>query len=158
MDNPIVGTLITQEVYNKDCRFWDNTQAKESGCLEPTTAHGSPNGYKMTKRGGCSIMSHRYAYTLAIGPIPEGLYACHKCDNRACCNPEHIFIGTQSDNLIDSLRKGRRPTKLQDHDVVAIRKEYAAGRITLKALGEKYFVGETIIHNIVHRIKWAHVE
>lgn len=70
---------------------------------------GSKNtdGYGRIRFGERSIGVHRAAYIATIGEIPEGLYACHKCDNRACANPAHIFLGTQADNMRDCKLKGR---------------------------------------------------
>ena len=53
--------------------------------------------------------AHRYAYEVYVGPIPQGMNILHKCDNRACCNPEHLFVGTQGDNMRDMHAKGRGP-------------------------------------------------
>lgn len=64
-------------------------------------------GYgRMTHEGRLQV-AHRLSWTEANGPIPDGLYALHKCDNPSCINPDHLFLGTYSDNLRDAWAKGR---------------------------------------------------
>lgn len=65
------------------------------------------NGYGRIRFGGRTWHLHRATFTAWIGPIPKGMDVCHKCDNRKCCNPEHLFVGTRLDNMRDCKKKGR---------------------------------------------------
>lgn len=56
---------------------------------------------------GRTVYAHRFAVEMTRGAIPEGMFACHHCDNPPCCNPSHLFIGTPDDNVQDMVRKGR---------------------------------------------------
>jgi len=76
-----------------------------NGCLEWTgcTSHG----YGLIGVNGNQVQAHRVAWELANGPIPAGMEVCHKCDRPPCCDPEHLFIGTHTDNMADMAAKGR---------------------------------------------------
>lgn len=66
------------------------------------------NGYgKVSRNGKVITTAHRLFYFERNGPIPTGLVVCHKCDTPACCNPDHLFLGTYQDNIDDMIRKGR---------------------------------------------------
>lgn len=93
--------------------------------------------------------------------------ACHKCDNPACCNPNHIFEGTHLQNMRDMQRKGRdnksrgtnQPAhKLNDEQVREIRSRYAKGDISLRELAIEYKVCKSTIRYAVHGYKWSHVK
>ena len=93
-------------------------------------------------------LAHRILWSWYNGPIPDGLYICHRCDNPACVNPEHLFIATKGENNKDMARKGRAnrprsPLKLQD--VIAIR---AATGKTQRALAKEFGVSQCHIWNV----------
>ena len=85
-------------------RFFDKIDKTES-CWNFTGANR--NGYGCMKFNGALIDAHRISWIIHFGEIPKGLFICHKCDNRKCVNPDHLFLGTQKDNMKDCFNKGR---------------------------------------------------
>ena len=73
------------------------------------------SGYGQKVIKGKRYRTHRLAYEWANGPIPKGMLVLHSCDNPACCNPNHLFLGTQSDNMRDCANKGRLSTQKRTH-------------------------------------------
>lgn len=106
--------------------------------------------------------AHRVSYKLYVGQIPAGLQVLHRCDNPVCVNPDHLFLGTNDDNVKDKVAKGRASKmpgdlhprrKLSSADIIAIR---ADTRIQ-KAIAADYGVGQTHISAIKSGARWSHL-
>lgn len=124
-----------------------------------TDAHG----YGTFGHGGKHIRAHRFSYERTNGPIPKGMNACHRCDNPACSNPEHIFIGTQGDNMRDAATKGRvergsrhHAAKLTESNVQEIRRLRALG-VLAKDIAPAFGIAEGTAQGIIARRHWRHV-
>ena len=109
------------------------------------------------------LKAHRYSYEVAHGRIPDGLGVLHSCDNPACVNPAHLRLGTQRDNLADSIARGRLPrgedrgnAKLSTQKVQAIREAYRSGTAP-NDLAQLYGVSRRLIDMVVRRELWTHV-
>ena len=145
-------------------RFYDFVMPEpNSGCwiwLGPLYSTGY--GSFRTAKGKC-MHAHRFSWQLHKN-IPIGvLLVCHHCDNRACVNPDHLFLGTHSDNAIDMFRKGRGNTsrgekhcraKLTETDIRKILRDTRSLRI----IGEDYGVDKRYIWKIKHGWHWRHVQ
>ena len=121
------------------------------------------NGYGGFNTGkGCHTHAHRYSWRLHKGEIPDGMIVCHHCDNRSCVNPDHLFVGTYSDNANDMFAKGRNNTprgerhakaKLTEQDVYNIR----ADTRTLVEIGKQYGFDKSYVWKIKNRWHWKHL-
>ena len=97
------------QIIHDDGRFWSKVDVRGPNECWPWTA-GTRDGYGQFKLGGKNQNAHRVAYELSVGPISDGLFVCHSCDERACQNPAHFFLGTNTDNMQDAMNKGRLAT------------------------------------------------
>lgn len=148
-------------------KFLRGISKLEDGCWTCTTASSTRSGYlhiPITHDGVRNLVKvHRFSYEHFVGPIPEGMLICHKCDNRWCCNPDHLFVGSQSDNMQDMVRKGRglvgeknANTSFTESDVISIYADIDSG-LTRTAIAKKHGVSAVTISHIATGRNWKHL-
>lgn len=162
-------------------RFWSKATltANPDMCWNWYRSKNSA-GYGGFGIGKVVFRVNRVAYFLTYKIDPMGLCVCHTCDNRACVNPNHLFLGTDQDNTDDMIRKGRSATpkgkplpsywgktkirgeahinaKLTDIKVSQIIKLYSKGNITHDSLSKKFGVSIAVIHNVIKGKAWKHL-
>lgn len=160
-------------------RFWAMAR-KGPGCWEWTGAR-KRTGYGHFGLKGRTQIAHRISWRMHHGEIPDDLCVLHRCDNPPCVNPEHLWLGTQADNVRDMETKGRkraasgnrngsrlhpesRPrgvavaiSRMTADSVREARQRYTLGGETIAGLSRSFGVGETTIRNIVKNRTWRHI-
>mgnify|MGYP001184898342 CR=1 FL=1 len=141
--------------------FWASIEKRPDGCWIWTRAQ-SNGGYGFVSYRGSTHPAHRLAWRLTKGPIPQGTgyhgtIVAHKCDNRLCCNPDHLFLTDQSGNLADCVVKGRNPNaKLTKEKVLEIVSLIKSGK-KASAIATQFDVSMMTIHSIAKGRAWRHV-
>lgn len=121
-------------------------------------------GYGQMQLHGKVVRTHRAAWILLVGEIPKGMFVCHKCDNRKCINPSHLFLGSQADNLKDAAQKGRMRrggqhgmARLTEREVQEIRMLGKAEGVTHPYIARMFGVTRQAIQSIISRRTWRHI-
>jgi predicted XRE-type DNA-binding protein len=147
-------------------RFWAKVDIQgPDDCWEWQAGTDTP-GYGRFKVNKKDQGAHRIAYELTHGPISEGLCCCHHCDNRACVNPKHLFLGTNQDNIVDKVLKGRSPkgerhwhVKITEEQVVEIRRLYALENHMLqKEIALLFGIKKSQVSSIINKESWKHIK
>lgn len=151
-------------------RFWAKVDKGSSHACWERQGCRLVQGYGVIVVDRRYAKAHRIAWILANGPIPDGLFVCHHCDNRACCNPRHLWLGTNQENTADRCRKGRSlpgrgrgagrgssnpRARLTEAHVVEIRMRYAQGGVIYRDMAQQYGVTERHIGQLVRRERWT---
>lgn len=136
-------------------RFW--AQVDKSGeCWEWTGTRSRGYGaFKLLRVRASALMAHRVSWEISNGMIVDGLFVCHRCDNKRCVRPDHLFLGTNRDNQLDAVAKGRTRgrgrwiTLNQRAEVAAL---YKTGRYTIQRLADMYEVSTMPIWRITRHL------
>lgn len=171
LDAPAVAeVLFSVNLSEKQLwRFWKKVE--KGGPCECWNWNACKNelGYGNLNLFGKSLLAHRVAFAISKGAFRSSLKVCHSCDNPSCCNPSHLWLGTDADNVADRDAKGRLVkgktfhggshvnAKLTDEQVSEIRALYAFGEWLHRELGEKYGVSRGTIQRIVTGARWKHL-
>lgn len=143
-------------------RFWEKVDKKgKDECWNwkgGKDSHGYGEFYY--NKAMTIVQVHRLSWIVNNGDIPDGLYVLHSCDNPACVNPKHLFLGTHQDNMKDKVHKGRQSTgedcynaKLTYEKVKELRDEYING-VRIEELSMKYGISTSGICDVVHNKRW----
>jgi hypothetical protein len=142
-------------------RFWSKVQ-KTRGCWL-WSGSKCEKGYGRFAINRKPNLSHRVSWELSFGKIRDGLFVLHRCDNPSCVRPNHLFLGTQKDNMADMHAKKRAPVgekhyhaKLRADQVLAIRKMHADG-ISYDKAAKLFNVHRITIAEVVRRETWKHI-
>lgn len=156
------GRHNRESVDSAKARFLAKVEVSDNGCWQWIGAIGSHKRYGICGLAGRSWLAHRAAWFLFRGVDPGNNCVCHTCDNGFCVNPDHLFIGSQGDNVADMEHKGRSRhpagaahgrAKLTWEQVAEIRKKHASGT-SQRALSREYGVAKNNISRIVKGIGW----
>jgi hypothetical protein len=148
-------------------RFWMQVQKTKSCWL--WIGNKGIGGYGRIVVNGSKVKAHRYSWEIHNGAIPSGLFVCHHCDNPSCVNPDHLFVGTNTDNRKDSVSKNRHNSgyyageschfaKLTESQVLEIRrrhKKWSHGPDGSKALAKEFGVLQEAIRVIIRGGSWS---
>lgn len=173
------GMQVFRTCLNKRCVAPGHLRIGRTGSSPHSLAHRLERQTQIDNQTGCIIyigpkdkcgygkfnhtVAHRAAWELANGPIPKGMYVCHRCDNPPCVNTDHLFLGTQQDNMSDMVSKGRTGItrhgrggkhKFDMEQIVRIQSAYATGKVNQEQIAIVLGVDRSVISRIVHRTKY----
>lgn len=153
------------KIAKRSKQFWDKVDLDHKYACWEWIGGKCFGGYGQFRFQASGNTAHRFSWFIHFGVIPKGLCVLHRCDNRSCVNPFHLYIGSHKENTQDAIRRKRAligekngSSKLTEKEVLQIRQEY--DEMTIKnqsALARKYSVSNSTIHAVIKRTQWKHI-
>ena len=132
-------------------RFWEGVDKQGEDECWPWTKAKVTDGYgTIAHMKGVQYATHRLSFILHKGPIPKGRVVMHSCDNPPCCNPKHLVLGTNEDNIRDMIEKKRGSIKLTKAEVEAIKSDKRKQRI----IADCYGITQSMVSRIKRGNRW----
>lgn len=145
-------------------RFWAKVDIRTFSECWPWLGYCTEKGYgKFSPQEQYPKRAHIVAYILAFGPIRDSLLVLHTCDNPPCCNPTHLFLGTNQDNMDDMQRKGHTRgerngfSKLIEQQVIEMRIMHATEQYTMQQIADYFSVSRGAARDAIDHVNWKHI-
>jgi hypothetical protein len=147
-DESVKKRLLNKVKIENECWLWE-------GCLNHV-------GYGQSSYRSKQMTVHRLSWKVFKGDFDSKLCVLHKCDNRNCINPEHLYLGNQCDNMQDAFDRGRKTTKRENHPRAKVTKElskeiiqHRKSGMSQQKIGDLYGVSQGVISKVVLRLHWT---
>lgn len=151
-------------------RFWARVGRRQQSECWPWMSAKDGHGYGAVWHGGKLCKASRVAWSMVNGSVPPGMCVCHACDNPACCNPAHLWLGSHRANMQDMVAKGRCKTgllarpgeaspnwKLTDEETAKVRELFESGLFSKQEIADIFEVTRTLVYLIVEKGHRANV-
>lgn len=139
--------------------FWKKVTVTDGCWLWTGSTNGSGYGEIRSKEIGGKRYAHRFSWELEFGPIPKGGEVCHSCDQPSCVNPEHLFLGSHHDNMLDAKAKNRMPAGERNGQakltIDQVREIRSTTGLTAESIARKFNVSRSLISLILRGDRWA---
>jgi hypothetical protein len=146
--------------------FWQHVSDYGNNSCWNWKHRKNSRGYGTLKILSKSVLAHRYAWEITNGEIKNGFCVCHKCDNTACCNPSHMFLGSRADNNADKMTKGRHrahkgvehyKARISEEEVIKIRHSFRIDKTPYRVIAKEWGIPSATIYSIVSGRTWKHL-
>lgn len=140
--------------YSLETKFWRHTMRDASCGCWVWVGCTDADGYGIIRHNGTNVRAHRASYQIHKGETPSHLAVCHSCDNPCCVNPDHLFLGDETDNNRDAVTKGRHKTGSVMNYEIAAQVRKAKEKLTGRTVAKQFGISEAAVSRITNFKRW----